>query len=160
MNADNREGWERGVAALIEDCRRNKAEMRETVKFLAVELLAKDMLPRSGRIFLVDVLKTVVAGGNPFPRKPSRRRKHSHRDVLAAVLREAAKRGAVHGDFADIHARVGRRLNLRPSTVAKSASIMRSMIKKTVFNGRRDPKDVRLIAHYLSLPEATIKSYF
>lgn len=160
-----RESWEPAVAAMIEGCRQDEAEMRATIGFLG-KLLAKDLLPTSGRAFLAEFSEDVAAGRNPFPRRPSKRREHSHYAVLANVLNECAKRNATHGDFADIHLRVGQRMGLKASTVVKSISIARSRIRSATnsfsdgSDRDREKKIIGLISNLLSLPEATIKSYF
>jgi hypothetical protein len=90
---------------------------------------------------------------------------YSNRAILAAVIREAAKCNATHGDFADIYKRVGQRMGLKSTTMRKNASIARKRIKAVAGRAFRDHPDretkvTRAIANYLDVPQAAVKSYF
>src|SRR5688572_14895017 len=106
----SREGWEPIVAAMLADCRNNRAATLGTLGLLA-DLLAKDILPESGRMFLADRLKTIAEGGDLnvlVPQAKKQRAEHSAIAILATVERERVKSGAGRGDMEKLHARVAK----------------------------------------------------
>lgn len=168
MGADqaDREDWEPIVAAYVSTRHSDPADMRNTLKFLAM-FLRKDNLPKSGREFLADWLEAIAAGGDPrsiLPRTPRKPRAISSIKIMVAVEKEIERCGVERADE-KIHERVGNRLKnkIGPGTVATRAAEGRARVRRAVAEevskGTKPEKVLDIMAKAIGLSKARIERF-
>ncbi|TPN38695.1 hypothetical protein FKO01_05040 [Mesorhizobium sp. B2-3-3] len=122
-----RESWEQVVASYVNH-KGSRQHMVTTLKLLA-DFLRKDLLPKSGREFVADLLERIASGDKRSLLPPASQPKSFNAvAVLVAVEKEKEKRGLQKAN-SQIFERVGTKFGLKPGSVSKEASKGRGYVK-------------------------------
>nr|WP_019857684.1 hypothetical protein [Mesorhizobium loti] len=136
--------------------------MVTTLKLLA-NFLRKDLLPKSGREFVADVLDNVAEGKGKSLLPPKHEiRTYSSIAVMVEVEKSIEKRGAVRANQ-DIFESVGIKLGFKPGTVKKDASKGRGHVREEIARYLKEGGDrkqiIGLMSQAIGLSEARIEGF-
>jgi len=153
--------WESIVAELLADAETAKSrKVTKSTLLLLANLLDKNQLPPSGRIYVAGLLRMISEDDADAVLPPNKKKKGiSPVKIFAAVERRRSHYDNIHGPDG-VHEAVARRLGIKASYVARQASIGRTFARKQLVAqieaGTDKDEIIRLTAENLGLPTDSI----